>query len=204
MATTEVSTNMQLPPVPALHEQPQSQQQPQQQSSTLPQYPEMIMAAIEALNDQNGSNKSAISKQIESTYPGLPAAHVSLLSHHLNKMKQSGQLVLVKNNYMKPDPNAPPKRGRGRPPKPKEMVSPGTVISPPRPRGRPPKPKDPFSPLASPKKKSTSGSGRPRGRPPKAKTAAGPPSSSATQVTGVKRGRGRPPKVKPAVAPVAG
>ncbi|KAK4596766.1 hypothetical protein RGQ29_014699 [Quercus rubra] len=169
--------------------------------STLPLYPEMIMTAVEALN--NEANKSAISKHIETAYPNIPATHSTLLSHHLNKMKQSGQLVLVKNNYMKPDPNAPPKRGRGRPPKPKAPMSPGAVASPPRPRGRPPKPRDPFAPVPSPTKKAaSSGSGRPRGRPPKkAKTAA----SSAPAVAptgGSPRGRGRPPKVKPAVAPV--
>ncbi|THG16206.1 hypothetical protein TEA_002768 [Camellia sinensis var. sinensis] len=87
---------------------------------SLPQYPEMIMAAIEALNDKNGSSKSAISKHIEATASSdVPAAHATLLSHHLNKMKQSGQLVMVKTNYMKPDPNAPPRRSRGRPPEPK-------------------------------------------------------------------------------------
>lgn len=162
----------------------------------------MIMAAIEALNDSNGSNKSAIATYIESTYGDLPPAHATLLAHHLNKMKQSGELVLVKNNYMKPDPNAPPKRGRGRPPKPKVPLPPGTVVSPPRPRGRPPKPRDPFSPQAEPK--SPSGTGRPRGRPPKkAKTASAPPQAPApAPATGAPRGRGRPPKVKPAVAPV--
>ena len=79
----------------------------------------MILAAIEALDEAGGSNKSSISKHIEDTYGSLPAAHATLLSHHLNRMRQSGELVLVKNNYMKPDPNAPPRRGRGRPPKPK-------------------------------------------------------------------------------------
>lgn len=164
------------------------------------------MAAIEALNEKGGSSKVTISKQMESTYPDLPAAHATLLSHHLSKMKQSGQLVMVKNNYMKPDPNAPPKRGRGRPPKPKVPLPPGTVVSPPRPRGRPPKPRDPFSPPAQPKTKSPGGSGRPRGRPPKkAKTA--PVAASSTPSappSGAPRGRGRPPKVKPAVAAVAG
>ncbi|EEF34594.1 HMG-Y-related protein B [Ricinus communis] len=199
MATIEDSTNP--PPVP--QEQPQQQQQ---QPSTIPQYPEMILAAIESLNDKNGSNKSAISKQMETTYPDLPPAHTTLLSHHLNKMKQSGQLVLVKNNYMKPDPNAPPKRGRGRPPKPKAPLPPGAVIAPPRPRGRPPKPRDPFAPVASPKKKiATAPTGRPRGRPPKLPSAAPPtPSVSSAAASQVKRGRGRPPKVKTAVAPVAG
>lgn len=173
----------------------------------------MIMAAIEALNEKAGSSKAEISKQMESAYPDLPPAHTTLLAHHLNKMKQSGELVMVKNNYMKPDPNAPPKRGRGRPPKPKDPLPPGTVLSPPRPRGRPPKPRDPFAPPAASKKKSSGGSGRPRGRPPKkAKTAPGPgpapasaaASSGSAPATGAPRGRGRPPKVKPAVAPVAG
>jgi hypothetical protein len=164
---------------------------------------QMIMAAVEALNDKNGSNKSAISKQIESTYADLPAAHTTLLAHHLNKLKQSGQLVLVKNNYMKPDPNAPPKRGRGRPPKPKTPTPPGTVMSPPRPRGRPPKPRDPFAPLPSPtKNKPSAGSGRPRGRPPKKAKTAASSAPAAAPSGGAPRGRGRPPKVKPAVAPV--
>lgn len=171
------------------------------------------MAAIEALNEKNGSSKAAISKQMESAHPDLPPAHSTLLSHHLDKMKQSGQLILVKNNYMKPDPNAPPKRGRGRPPKPKAPLPPGTVLSPPRPRGRPPKPRDPFAPPTVSKKKSSGGSGRPRGRPPKKpKTtpvptpAAAPASapSAPAPTSGAPRGRGRPPKVKPAVAPVAG
>jgi hypothetical protein len=182
---------------------PPPQPQPPPPASSLPQYPEMIMAAVEALNDKNGSNKSAISKQIESTYADLPAAHTTLLAHHLNKLKQSGQLVLVKNNYMKPDPNAPPKRGRGRPPKPKTPTPPGTVMSPPRPRGRPPKPRDPFAPLPSPtKNKPSAGSGRPRGRPPKKAKTAASSTPAAAPSGGAPRGRGRPPKVKPAVAPV--
>lgn len=158
---------------------------------------QMIMAAVEALNDPNGSSKTAIAKHMEAVHPDLPAAHSTLLAHHLHKMKQSGQLVMVKNNYMKPDPNAPPKRGRGRPPKPKEPLPPGAVISPPRPRGRPPKPRDPLAPPALPKK-SSGGTGKPRGRPPKKMKTDQVPAPT----TGSTRGRGRPPKVKPAVAPV--
>ncbi|KAF5735365.1 HMG-Y-related protein B-like [Tripterygium wilfordii] len=114
-------------------------------------------------------------------------------------MKQIGQLVMVKNNYMKPDPNEPPKRGRGRPPKPKGPLPPGVELPPASPRSRPRKPRDPFAPAPPAKpKSSSSGTGRPRGRPPKrAKTAASAPDSGA-----VTRGRGRPPKVKPAVEPV--
>ncbi|KAM1086394.1 hypothetical protein ACFX2B_011907 [Malus domestica] len=76
----------------------------------------MIMVAIEALNDSNESSKSAIAKHIESTYGDLPKSHTTLFAHHLNKMKDTDKLVLVKNNYMKPDPNAAvhprPKRHR--------------------------------------------------------------------------------------------
>ncbi|EXB90895.1 HMG-Y-related protein A [Morus notabilis] len=181
---TENSSNPPQPPSPA---------------QSLPQYPEMIMAAIESLDEEGGSNKSSIAKHIEETCGNLPAAHTTLLAHHLNRMRQSGELVLVKNCYMKPDPNAPPRRGRGRPPKPKAPLPTGSAVASPRPRGRPPKPRDPFSPPPSQKK--SPGSGRPRGRPPKkAKTA---PSAASAPSDGAPRGRGRPPKVKPAVASVA-
>ncbi|GLT24858.1 hypothetical protein SLA2020_000250 [Shorea laevis] len=173
---------------------------PPQQQSALPDYTQLIMAAIEALNEPIGSSKAAISKHIESTLTDLPPAHPTLISVHLNKLRESGQLLLVKNNYMKPDPNAPPKRGRGRPPKPKQPLPPGTVLPPPRPRGRPPKARDPFAP--PPKPKTSAGTGRPRGRPPKKAKSGSAAAAAPPPVSGVKRGRGRPPKVKPAVAPV--
>ncbi|KAK1263936.1 hypothetical protein QJS04_geneDACA011873 [Acorus gramineus] len=154
----------------------------------------MILQAIDALNDQNGSNKSAISKYIESTYGDLPAGHTNLLSHHLNRMKESGDLLLVKNNYLRPGPDAPPKRGRGRPPKPKTTLPVDAVVSSPRPRGRPPK--APVAAAAAAAAKAAAGGlPRPRGRPPKK---GGRPPADAPAVVGgvVKRGRGRPPKVK--------
>ncbi|XP_072978812.1 HMG-Y-related protein A [Typha angustifolia] len=169
---------------------------------SLPPYPEMILAAISALDEKNGSNKSAISKYMESKYGELPQSHASLLTAHLARMKESGELLFVKNNYVRPGPDAPPKRGRGRPPKPKQPVVPGAVLPPPRPRGRPPKPKDP---LAAAVAKATSGMPKPRGRPPKkakadpAAATAAPPAAAAGDGA-PKRGRGRPPKVKPAVA----
>ncbi|KAG2302077.1 hypothetical protein Bca4012_060403 [Brassica carinata] len=175
---------------------------------SLPPYPQMIMEAIEASNDANGRNKTAISKHIESTHSVLPPSHSTLLNYHLNQMKQSGQIVMVKNNYVKPDPHAPPKRGRGRPPKPKpkpqggssHVAIPGPSVSPPRLRGRPPKVlKDSLSEAKS--KVSPSVSGRPRGRPrKKAKTVR---VATAQPNNGERRGRGRPPKVKPVMVPVA-
>lgn len=157
----------------------------------------MIREAIEALNEENGSNKSSISKYIESTYGGLPQAHKVLLNVHLAKMRESGVLVFWKNNYTKRDPKAPPRRGRGRPPKPKEPLPPGTVLSPPRPKGRPPK--DPNDPGKPPK--ALTESGRPRGRPRKMTRPTGglseasPASKVKASTSG--RPRGRPPKVKP-------
>ncbi|KAI4298928.1 hypothetical protein L6164_032435 [Bauhinia variegata] len=161
---------------------------------SLPPYPEMIMKALEALNEENGSNKSAISNYIISTYGEVPASHSALLSEHLNKMKESGELDFWKNNYTKSDPNAPPKRGRGRPPKPKEPLPPDTVLGPARPRGRPPK--DPNAPPKPPK----ATSGRPRGRPRKMARPSGglggATASTATAAPSSGRPRGRPPKVK--------
>ncbi|CAI9096033.1 OLC1v1032097C1 [Oldenlandia corymbosa var. corymbosa] len=202
MATEDPKTNNGNNPVPAPEQAPAPAPVV---VPTLPPYPELIMAAIESLNEQNGSNKSSISRQIEATYGNLPPAHSTLLTHHLNRMKATGQLVLLKNNYMKPDPNAPPRRGRGRPPKPKPALPAGYVPPPPRPRGRPPKSKDPLAPAAPPKRKEapppSAGSGRKRGRPPKMpKTGAAAP---VAVPTGPPRGRGRPPKVKPPVPSAA-
>ncbi|KAL5053299.1 hypothetical protein RYX36_033981, partial [Vicia faba] len=100
---------------------------------SLPPYPEMILKALDALNEANGSNKSAIANNIESIYGELPEGHAVLLSYHLNQMKESGDLVFAKNNYSRPDPSAPPKRGRGRPPKAKDPLAspPSAVVSPP-------------------------------------------------------------------------
>ncbi|XP_019182685.1 PREDICTED: HMG-Y-related protein A-like [Ipomoea nil] len=140
---------------------------------SLPEYPEMILEAIDALKQKEGANKSAISKYIESKYGSLSDAHTKLLTFHLERMKQRGDLIFLKNNYLKPGPDAPPKRGRGRPPKPKAPVAPGTIYAPPRPRGRPRK--DPNAPPTPKKAKTTaaapspSKTGRPRGRPRKVK-----------------------------------
>ncbi|KAI3730670.1 hypothetical protein L1987_61842 [Smallanthus sonchifolius] len=165
--------------------------------ATQDHYPQLIFAAVKAIDEKNGANKSAISNHIETNSGNLPAAHSTLLSHNLNKMKAAGQLIMVKNNYVKPDDDAPPRRGRGRPPKSKVAISPDTVVvSPAKPRGRPPKVKESPAPTTA----EPSVSGRKRGRPPKLgrSVAKAPPAAS-----GERRGRGRPPKVKaPFAAPV--
>nr|ACJ83992.1 unknown [Medicago truncatula]AFK43801.1 unknown [Medicago truncatula] len=180
---------------------------------SLPPYPEMIMKALEALNEPNGSNKSSISNYIESIYGELPEGHSIVLANHLNQMKDNGDLVFAKNNYMKPDPNAPPKRGRGRPPKPKDPLAPPPAAV--------------LSPNAPPKTPKPASSGRGRGRPKKVQgtenvsnpsggdgdgAGAGAevddddaaPSVAAVAVpTTSGRGRGRPPKVKPQMTEVS-
>ncbi|VVB03766.1 unnamed protein product [Arabis nemorensis] len=191
------------------HQAPMADQLP----FSLPPYPQMIMEAIEACDDANGINKTAIAKHIESTQVALPPSHTTLLSYHLNQMKQSGQIALVKNNYMKPDPDAPPKRGRGRPPKAKPQgdsshvsIVPDPSGSPPRPRGRPPKSKEASTSETVKAKEPPRVSGRPRGRPPKkAKTESDTVEAAtvaAPAANGERRGRGRPPKVKPVMVPV--
>ncbi|KAK3041429.1 hypothetical protein RJ639_000406 [Escallonia herrerae] len=85
-------------------------------------------------------------------------------------MKEDGELAMVKNNYLRPDPSTLPKRGRGRLPKAKDPLSP-EAVAPAAPvgptRGRPRK--DPNAPPAAKKAKlaavEPSKTGRPRGRP---------------------------------------
>ncbi|KVH92096.1 HMG-Y-related protein A-like [Cynara cardunculus var. scolymus] len=144
-------------------------------AASLPPYPQMILEAIDGLKQKEGSNKSSISNFIESTYGDLPDGHINELTDHLNKLKDSGDLVFVKNNYMRPDPNAPLKRGRGRPAKAKDpsggvetqdpVVQGESGVEMKRGRGRPRK--DPNAAPAAKKVKvvAASGGGRPRGRP---------------------------------------
>lgn len=102
--------------------------EPVSKPPSIPPYPEMIMGAIDALKDKEGATKSAIGRHIESIYGDLPAGHMNSLTEHLNKLKEDGELVLVKNSYMRPDPSAPPKRGRGRPPKAKDPNAPEVPV----------------------------------------------------------------------------
>ncbi|CAI9764888.1 unnamed protein product [Fraxinus pennsylvanica] len=110
------------------------------------------MNAIDALNDNNRSNKSSISKHIEATYGNLSTTYSTLLFHHLNKMKA------IRNNYLKLGPGCP--LHSGSPLKPKTPLPPSTILSllrprpHPHPRGRPPKILDPNDPLPPPKRKS--------------------------------------------------
>ncbi|XVE91614.1 hypothetical protein REPUB_Repub01dG0025400 [Reevesia pubescens] len=195
-----------------------------------PPYSDMICEAIGALKDKNGSSKRAIAKYIESAYKDLPPTHTALLTHHLKRLKNNGLLVMVKKSYTlanstarseaslpdlapvnPPDASPGTKRGRGRPPKPKPILSnadpnpqqqpvqlpDGPKKTPGRPRkngpvvaqlgvmkgrGRPPK----TGPMKSP------------GRPRKPKTV-----RSVVGANAMKRGRGRPPKALNQLPPQA-
>lgn len=69
-----------------------------------PPYAEMIIAAISALKDKDGSSRQAISKYIEKEFINLPPTHATLLTHHLKRLKNQGQLIMVKHSYMLPPP----------------------------------------------------------------------------------------------------
>ncbi|EOY21271.1 hypothetical protein QUC31_007256 [Theobroma cacao] len=192
-----------------------------------PPYSEMISEAIEALKERNGSSKRAIAKYIESAYKDLPPTHSALLTHHLKRLKNNGILVMVKKSYKlataarsdaslpdsapphPPDASPGPKRGRGRPPKPKPTiptVDPNSqqpvplVDGPKKSPGRPRKdgPAGPLGPRKGRGRPPKSGPKKSPGRPRKPKTV-----RSVVGANAVKRGRGRPPKALTQLPPSA-
>lgn len=62
----------------------------------------MITAAIAAMKEKEGSSRQAIAKYIENEYKNLSPAHPTLLTQQLKRMKNNGQLVMVKHSYMLP------------------------------------------------------------------------------------------------------
>lgn len=187
----------------------------------------MITTAIGALNERTGSSKKAIAKYIQRTFDDLPPSHPALLTHHLKRLRSSGQVVMVKHSYMlprsgddahalppHPGPVPGPKRGRGRPPKPKIPPQPtpesvlmavglvdGPVV-PKRSPGRPPK----SGVLHAPRPNSIDGPKRGPGRPPKAQLGGVVPPRPAgvTKVSVSGRPRGRPRKILTVGAGVGG
>ncbi|KAJ0228854.1 hypothetical protein HA466_0321440 [Hirschfeldia incana] len=153
-------------------------------------YTQMIMEAIEASNDAKGCSKTAILKHIETTQTHLPPSHLTLLDYHLNQMKQSGQIVILKNNYMKPDTNPKPLGDSSHV---AVTTSPSVYLL--RLRVRP----TPSLTNEKAKVPAPSVSGRPRGRPPKKKQTVvqeGDDGGKTQGNKGVSRGRRRPPKMK--------
>ncbi|KAI7726907.1 hypothetical protein M8C21_014903 [Ambrosia artemisiifolia] len=64
----------------------------------------MITSAIGALDDKDGSSRQAITKYIEREFSNLPPTHPNLLTHHLKRMKNQGQLIMIKHSYALPPP----------------------------------------------------------------------------------------------------
>lgn len=64
----------------------------------------MIRAAIVGLKDRDGSSRQAISKYIEKEFghANLPPTHSVMLTHHLKRLRDEGQLIMVKHSYMLP------------------------------------------------------------------------------------------------------
>lgn len=89
----------------------------------------MITAAIVAMKEKDGSSRQAIAKYIETEYTSLSPSHGSLLTQQLKRMKNNGQLVMVKHSYMLPRSGSGqnsdgPKRKPGRPPKARPEIQP--------------------------------------------------------------------------------
>ncbi|GJU35070.1 putative reverse transcriptase domain-containing protein [Tanacetum coccineum] len=162
-------------------------------SSSLPPYTEMIFSAIDALKEKEGSSESSISTYIQSTCGYLPEDHTNILTDNLNKLVESGELVLSNNNYTRPEASASVKRGRGRPAKPKD-----SSVTVPEPRAQP---ETPTQAAAAAVAQSGSEVKRGRGRPKKHPNA--PPSAKKVKVAAApaapsKSGkpRGRPRKLE--------
>ncbi|KAL2461728.1 high mobility group A5 [Abeliophyllum distichum] len=100
-----------------------------------PTYAEMITAAIWALKERNGSSKRAIAKYIETQYSNLPPTHSALLTHHLKRLKNNGQLLMVKNSYKLPRSTTVPVTANGN----GNSISVPASVGPKRRPGRPPK-----------------------------------------------------------------
>ncbi|KAL2342354.1 hypothetical protein Fmac_003639 [Flemingia macrophylla] len=189
-----------------------------------PPYEEMIYTAIGALKEKDGSSKRAIGKYIEQVYKDLPPTHSALLTHHLNRLKSSNLLVMVKKSYKLPGSASDPIPIPMPMPMPMPMPIPIPVPLPAshRTRGRPPKPKpsDPvwaslglsdslaakrrpgrpkkIGPLPTPNPAVPARRGRPpgsvRSKLPKRPGRPPKPKSVSAISSGLKRRPGRPPK----------
>ncbi|XP_009784525.1 uncharacterized protein LOC107807395 [Nicotiana tabacum] len=60
-----------------------------------PPYSWMIQRALQELNEEGGSSEDSISKFIKKEYDNLPMAHMFLLKHHLQKLSENGEILLI-------------------------------------------------------------------------------------------------------------
>nr|CAA15421.1 HMR1 protein [Antirrhinum majus] len=172
-----------------------------------PPYAEMITSAISALNERNGSSKRAIAKYVESNFTGLPATHASLLATHLKRLKDTGDILMVKHSYKLPrsapsngavsaDPSTKRRPGRPRKDNPQNLQAAVPVFAPQVDINAAPEIaveqgsvyvelgpiNGPSPPRGRGRPPKQGGRGRGRGRPPK--TAVAPPAAAAAAVPG--------------------
>ncbi|KAK4373351.1 hypothetical protein RND71_008735 [Anisodus tanguticus] len=81
-----------------------------------PPYTWMIEQALQELGEEGGSSEDSISKFIKKEYDSLPWAHTTLLKHHLQKMSEKGEVLMIGGRYLLPgdSENLNPKRKRKR------------------------------------------------------------------------------------------
>ncbi|KAJ7970280.1 HMG-Y-related protein A [Quillaja saponaria] len=58
-----------------------------------PDHPPYSQMIYQALNEEGDSSKESISAYIKAKYPDLPWAHETILSHHLGKLRERGEIV---------------------------------------------------------------------------------------------------------------
>ncbi|PPD67656.1 hypothetical protein GOBAR_DD35468 [Gossypium barbadense] len=101
IAELAASTNPSMAINPELIDLRLQQFLPTLQTPSHPPYSLMIQQAILKLNEECGSKEEDISRFIEKEYKGLPWAHASFLSHHLERLCRTGELTSVDNErYM--------------------------------------------------------------------------------------------------------
>ncbi|XP_076896473.1 HMG-Y-related protein A-like [Bidens hawaiensis] len=93
---------------------------------------QMIFAAIDLLKEKDGSSESSISNYIESTYVKKHGPNplrilyrritTTFLADQLKKPIDHDKLVVLNNNYSRPEFIIPAKHGRGCPPKAKDLA----------------------------------------------------------------------------------
>ncbi|KAJ8564768.1 hypothetical protein K7X08_001228 [Anisodus acutangulus] len=81
-----------------------------------PPYTWMIEQALQELGEEGGSSEDSISKFIKKEYDSLPWAHTTLLKHHLQKMSEKGEVLMIGGRFLLPgdSENLNPKRKRKR------------------------------------------------------------------------------------------
>ncbi|KAH0759698.1 hypothetical protein KY290_023191 [Solanum tuberosum] len=60
-----------------------------------PPYAWMIEKALQELDEEGGSNEDSISESIMKNNDSLPKAHTTMLKHHLEKMCERGEIVMI-------------------------------------------------------------------------------------------------------------